>query len=341
MQRIFWILAVVLVFSKTVHAGAVLDKIKQRDTVRCGVNLALAGFSIADSRGIWTGLDVEYCKALAAAVLGDATKVQYIPLGAQQRFTALQSGEVDVLARNTTWTLSRDAGLGIQFVGVIFYDGQGMLVRRDLNVTSVQELDGASICFQSGTTTELNLADYFRARTLNFTPVVFEGFDESVAAFLNGRCDAYTGDVSSLAVIRTVNAKNPDDLVIVPQVISKEPLAPAVAKGDQEWFTVARWALYALLEAEEKGLTQANVDQARKGSDPAVQRLLGVTPGIGRDIGLADGWVYAVIRQVGNYGEIYDRTLGSGSSLKLERSFNNNINQPWTKGGLMYAPPLR
>lgn len=324
------------------EAGAVLERIKQRGELNCGVNLALAGFSIADSRGVWRGLDVEYCKALAVAVLEDSSKVRYVPLGAQQRFTALQSGEVDVLSRNTSWTLSRDGGQGISFVGTLLYDGQGFIVREDLGVENVAELEGASICVQSGTTTELNMADYFRARNIQVKSVVFEGFEESVAAFFSGRCDAYTTDISALAVIRFNNAINPEDYVILAESISKEPLAPAVQQGDAEWFNIARWVLFALIEAEERGITKENVAELQKNStDPAVRRILGVIPGVGSPLGLSDDWVARVIAAVGNYGEIYERTLGNASSLKLDRSFNKGVNQLWTEGGLMYAPPIR
>lgn len=265
-----------------------------------------------------------------------------MPLNAQQRFTALQSGEVDVLARNTTWTLTRDAGLGISFVGINFFDGQGFLVRKADQVKSVRDLDGAAICVQTGTTTELNLADAFRRNGLQFRQVAYEGFEESVNAFFSGRCDAYTTDGSALAVIRAENAPKPEDYEILQAFVSKEPLGPAVQQGDPEWFDIARWTLFALINAEELGLSQKNVAAARASSaDPEVRRFLGVTPGMGKALGLPDDWAYRIVRHVGNYGEIYERTLGMGSSMKLPRTFNRKANMLWTQGGLMYAPPVR
>jgi general L-amino acid transport system substrate-binding protein len=331
-----------LMFGKAALAGPVLDAVRARGQVNCGVNLALAGFSIADSKGHWTGLDAEYCRALAAAVFDDPEKVKYVPLNAQQRFTALQSGEVDVLARNTTWTLTRDAGLGISFVGINFFDGQGFIVRKADGVESLKDLDGAAVCVQTGTTTELNLADAFRKNGMEFKQVAYEGFEESVNAFFAGRCDAYTTDGSALAVIRAQNAPNPDDYIILKEFISKEPLGPAVQQGDAEWFDIARWTLFALINAEELGLSQANVATVRTSStDPEVKRFLGVIPGMGKPLGLTDDWAYRIVRHVGNYGETYERTLGMASPMKLNRSFNRSANKLWTEGGLMYAPPVR
>lgn len=320
------------------HAGATLDAVKQRGTIRCGVNTGLAGFSIADSQGKWTGLDVDTCRAVAAAVLGDANRVQFVPLSAQQRFTALQSGEVDMMSRNTTWTLTRDASLGLVFTGVNFYDGQGFMVPKALNVTSAKELSGAEVCVQTGTTTELNLADYFRANNMQFKPVVFESLEESKVAFFNGRCQVYTTDASGLASIRAVDAPNPDDYVILPELISKEPLGPAVRRGDDEWFTIVKWTLYALLEAEEAGVSSQNVDDMKKNStNPTVQRLLGTSGDMGKLLGLDNDWAYRIVKQVGNYGEMFDRNVGPKTQLRLERG----LNALWTKGGLMYAMPVR
>lgn len=320
------------------HAGATLDAVKQRGTIRCGVNTGLAGFSIADSQGKWTGLDVDTCRAVAAAVLGDANKVQFVPLSAQQRFTALQSGEVDMLSRNTTWTLTRDASLGLVFTGVNFYDGQGFMVPKALNVKSAKELSGAEVCVQTGTTTELNLADYFRANNMQFKPVVFESLEESKVAFFNGRCQVYTTDASGLASIRAVDASNPDDYVILPELISKEPLGPAVRRGDDEWFTIVKWTLYALLEAEEAGVSSQNVDDMKKSTtNPTVQRLLGTSGDMGKLLGLDNDWAYRIVKQVGNYGEIFDRNVGPKTQLRLERG----LNALWSKGGLMYAMPVR
>ncbi len=324
--------------SGVAQAGATLDAIKQRGAVRCGVNTGLAGFSIADSQGKWTGLDADFCRTFAAAVLGDANKVEFVPLSAQQRFTALQSGEVDVLSRNTTWTLTRDASLGLVFAGVTFYDGQGFMVPKALDVKSAKELSGAEVCVQTGTTTELNLADYFRANGMEFKPVVFESLEESKVAFFNGRCQVYTTDASGLASIRSVDAPNPADYAILPELISKEPLGPAVRRGDDEWFTIVKWAVYATLEAEEAGVNSQNVDQMKAESkNPTVQRLLGTSGDMGKLLGLDNDWAYRIIKQVGNYGEIFERNVGQQTKLGLERG----LNALWTQGGLMYAMPVR
>ena len=319
------------------HAGKTLDTMKQRGALVCGVNVGLAGFSAADSQGNWTGLDVDICKALAAAVLNDANKVKWVPLTAQARFTALQSGEVDILSRNTTWTLTRDASLGLDFVGVTYYDGQGFMVPSKIKVTSAKSLKGADVCVQSGTTTEKNLNDYNRSNDLKMKPVVFEGFEASVKAFFSGRCQAYTTDASGMASIRNKEASNPDDYVILPELISKEPLGPAVRRGDDEWFAIAKWVIFALIEAEEYGITQANVDKMKASTDPAVQRMLGTGEDMGKLLGLDKEWAYRAIKAVGNYGEIFERNVGPKSPLKLPRGLNNL----WNKGGIMYAPPIR
>jgi general L-amino acid transport system substrate-binding protein len=321
----------------TAKAGATFDAVKAKGFVQCGVNTGLPGFSAPDSAGNWTGIDVDICRATAAAVFGDAGKVKYTPLTAQQRFTALQSGEIDMLSRNTTWTLTRDTALGLNFAPTIFYDGQGFMVTKKLGVKSVKDLDGAAICVQTGTTTELNLADYFRTHNMKFTPVVIEKEDEVVRTFFSGRCDAFTSDTSQLAGVRSSLAANPDDYVILPEVISKEPLGPAVRHGDDQWFDVVKWAVFAMLEAEEKGITSKNVDQFLSSKDPTVQRLLGVTPGMGKALGLDEKWAYNIVKLLGNYGEIFENNVGSGSALKLERG----LNALWTAGGLMYAPPVR
>jgi general L-amino acid transport system substrate-binding protein len=323
--------------SLPVHAGKTLETMKQRGALVCGVNVGLAGFSAADSQGNWTGLDADICKALAAAVLSDAAKVKWVPLTAQARFTALQSGEVDILSRNTTWTLTRDASLGLDFVGVTYYDGQGFMVTRKSKITSAKSLKGIDVCVQSGTTTEKNLNDYNKSNDLKMKPVVFEGLEASVKAFFSGRCQAYTTDASGLASIRNKEASNPDDYVILPELISKEPLAPAVRRGDDEWFAIAKWVIFALLEAEEYGITQANVDQMKASTDPAVQRILGTGEDTGKLLGLDKEWAYRAIKAVGNYGEIFERNVGPKSALKLPRGLNNL----WNKGGLMYAPPIR
>jgi len=325
-----------LLGSSVAVAGPTLDAVKQRGYLKCGVSQGLAGFSTPNQQGEWTGLDVDYCRALAAAVFGDAGKVRFTPLSAKERFTALQSGEVDILSRNTTWTASRDTELGFDFVGVSFYDGQGFMVRKDLGVKSARELDGATICANAGTTTELNIADYFRTHGMKYRPVVFEKSDETVAAYDAGRCDVYTTDRSGLYAQR-VKLKNPDAHVILPEVISKEPLGPLVRQGDPQWFDIAKWTLYVLIGAEELGLTSANVEQQRKSSqNPEVRRLLGAEGSFGQALGLPADWALQVVRQVGNYGEIFQRNLG-GPPLNIERGQN----ALWTQGGLMYAPPFR
>jgi general L-amino acid transport system substrate-binding protein len=321
----------------TAAAGPTLDKVKSNGVVTCGVSTGLAGFSLADSQGKYSGLDVDFCRQLAAAALGDANKVKFVPLSAQQRFTALQSGEVDVLARNTTWTLQRDTQLGLNFAPVVYYDGQGFMVPKKLGLKSAKELKGATVCVQPGTTTELNLADFFRANKIDFKPVVIEKLEEVEAAYFSGRCDAYTTDRSGLAATRVGKASNPDDHVILPEVISKEPLAPAVRHGDDEWFDIVKWTVYAAIEAEEDGITSKNVDEKLKTDDPNIKRILGVTPGMGKAIGLDEKWAYNVVKQVGNYGEVFDRNVGKDSPLKLERG----LNDLWTRGGLMYAMPVR
>src|SRR6267378_2373029 len=316
------------------QAGATLDKVKQAGQISCGVPGGIAGFAAPDSQGRWAGFDVDICRALSAAIFGVADKVKYVPLTAQQRFTALQSGEVDLLSNNTTATLQRDTALGLNFAPVVFYDGQGFMVAKKLGVKGSKELNGATICVAPGTTTELNLADYFRANKMEFKPVVIEKRDEALNAFFSGRCDVYTGDSSALNADRLSQAPNPDDYVILPERISKEPLAPVMRHGDEEWNDIVRWVIYALMEAEERGITQKNVDDMLKTDDPGLKRVLGVTPGMGKALGLDEKWAYNAIKAVGNYGEIFDKHLGLGSPLKIERGYNNL----WTKGGLIYAP---
>lgn len=322
-----------------VLAGKDLNAIKQRGTLICGVNTGLAGFSAADSQGRWTGLDVDICRAMAAAILSDPNKIRFVGLTAQQRFTALQSGEVDILSRNTTWTLTRDASLGLHFLGTTFYDGQGFMVPKSLKVTSAKQMKGATVCVQSGTTTELNLTDFSRANNLQLKPVVFEKLEASTAAYFSGRCQAYTTDASGLAAIRSQEAQNPADHVILPDLISKEPLGPAIRRGDDEFFAIGKWVINALIEAEEYELTQANVDQLKKDSkNPSVMRLVGSgTEDTGKLLGLDKEWAYRAIKAVGNYGEIFERNVGVKTPLGLERG----TNQLWTKGGALYAPPVR
>lgn len=330
--------AAACIASLPAQAGKVLDGVKQRGTVNCGVTNGVAGFSAPDSQGQWSGLDVDTCRAVAAAVLGDAKKVNFVPLNAQQRFSALQAGEIDILARNTTWTLARDASLGFHFTTVTYYDGQGFLVPKKLKVTSAKQLKGAEICTQAGTTNEKNVADYFRAQNIKVKTVVFESFEASFKAFFSGRCQAFTTDSSALAGLRNKEAANPDDYVILPELISKEPLAPLVRRGDDEWFAIVKWVPNALIEAEEAGVGQANVDQQKAGSkDPAVQRLLGVSEDTGKLLGLDKEWAYRAVKAVGNYGEMFERNVGQQSALKLPRG----ANKLWTQGGLMYAMPVR
>jgi general L-amino acid transport system substrate-binding protein len=331
------VLAGVVAAAQPALAGPTLDKIKQAGMFNCGVPTGLAGYAQPDSQGHYTGFDVDICRALSAAIFGDPDKVKFVPLTAQQRFTALQSGEVDILSNNTTWTLTRDTDLGLNFGPVVFYDGQGFLVAKKLGVKSAKELNGATICVQPGTTTELNLADYFRSNSMEYKPVVIEKLDEATAAFFAGRCDVFTGDSSALAAIRVGRASNPDDYIILPERISKEPLAPVVRHGDDQWHDIVDWVVYALIQGEEIGITQANVDDKLNADDPNIKRMLGVTPGMGKALGLDEKWAYNEIKAVGNYGEIFDRFLGLNSPLKLERGYNNI----WTKGGLLYAMPIR
>ena len=319
------------------HAGKTLDAVKARGQLVCGVNTSGPGFSNADSQGKWTGLDVDFCRAVAAAVLNDASKVKFVPLNSQQRFTSLQAGEIDVLSRNSTWTLTRDASLGVVFAGINYYDGQGFMVPKKLKLDSAKKMNGTTVCVQAGTTSEKNVADYFGANNMKYKPVVFDTAEAITSAFFAGRCQVYTTDMSDLAGARS-KAPNPDDYTILPEVISKEPLGPSVRRGDDEWFQIVRWTLYAMLDAEENGLTQANVDQQKASNkDPNVQRFLGVSEDTGKLLGLDKEWAYRIVKQVGNYGESFEKNLGPNSPSKLPRGVNNL----WTKGGLMYAPPIR
>jgi general L-amino acid transport system substrate-binding protein len=320
-----------------VYAGPTLDRVRAKGFVQCGVSEGLAGFSNPDASGNWTGIDVDLCRAVAAAVLGDPGKVKYTPLSAKQRFTSLQSGELDLLSRNTTWTQSRDTSLGINFVGAVYYDGQGFMVRKKLGIKNARELDGATVCINAGTTTELNAADYFRTNRLKFTPVTYEKSDETVAAYDAGRCDVYTTDQSGLYAQR-VKLKAPDEHTILPEIISKEPLGPAVRRDDDQWFNVVRWTLFALVNAEELELTSGNIDEMKsKSTNPDIRRLVGAEGDMGKNLGLSNDWAYNIVKRVGNYGEVFERNLGQGSPLKIARG----LNQLWSKGGLMYAPPIR
>ncbi len=329
--------AVLATVAAPAHAGKTVDAIKARGQLACGVSTGVIGFSAADSQGQWRGLDVDVCRAIAAAVLGDAGKVRWVPLTSQQRFTALQSGEVDILSRNTTWSLTRDAALGLHFTAVTYYDGQGFLVARKSKVSSAKQLKNAEICVQSGTTTEKNLSDYFRAQGIKVKPVVFDKFEPSIKAFFSGRCQAYTTDASALAFIRAKEAPNPDDYLVLPEIISKEPLGPAVRRGDDEWLAIVKWVIHALVEAEELGITQARVDALKASSDPAVQRFLGVGEDLGKSLGLDREWAARAVKAGGNYGEIFERNVCAGSPLKLPRG----LNAQWNKGGILYGLPLR
>ncbi len=332
-----WILGLSFAVAALTGAQAgVLDTVRQKGFLACGSNPGLAGFGLPDSKGEWTGLDVDFCRAVAAAIFNDPTKVKFIPLTAKDRFTALQSGEVDVLARNGTWTQSREAELGLHFGAVNYFDGQGFITRKKNNISSAMELNGASVCVQQGTTTELNLADFFRTHKMKYEVTAFATADEAIKSYDLNRCDAFTTDVSQLYAER-LKLVNPDEHVVLPEVISKEPLAPAVRQGDSQWFNLVRWVHYAMVNAEELGITKANVDERRKDTIPEVRRLLGEEGDFGKGLGLSRDWAYRIIKHVGNYGEIFDRNVGENSRLKIARGQNNL----WNKGGLQYAPPVR
>ena len=316
--------------------GATLGAVQSKGFVQCGVSQGLPGFSNADDAGNWTGIDVDICRGVAAAVFGDADAVKYTPLSAKERFTALQSGEIDVLSRNTTWTLQRDTGLGIVFTGVNYYDGQGFMVRKSLGVSNALELAGASVCTNTGTTTELNVADYFRANNMDYELVAFEKADEVVVAYDAGRCDVYTTDQSGLYAQR-LKMTDPSEQVVLPEVISKEPLGPAVRIGDAQWANIVRWTLFAMLNAEELGLTSDNIDSMMDTSDPAVLRFVGKEGSFGENMGLSNDWAYQIVKQVGNYAESFDRHVGPNTPLGISRG----LNALWTDGGLQYAPPIR
>jgi general L-amino acid transport system substrate-binding protein len=343
MHKTSWAVAAGLaaIFTSTgAMAGKDLDAVKARGNLSCGIGQGTAGFMLQDSQGKWVGLDVDVCRAVSAAIFGDSEKVKYVPLSAQQRFTALQSGEVDILSNNTTITLTRDTALGLDFTAVTYYDGQGFLVNKKLGVKSAMELTGATVCLAPGTTTELNLADYFRANKMTFKPVVIEKVEDIRAAFFSGRCDVYTTDASGLYSTRAANVPAPAtaaDFIVLPEIISKEPLAPAVRHGDNQFADIVRWTQYAMIEAEEYGINSKNVDEMLKSDNPSIKRILGVTPGMGKALGVDEAWVVNIVKQVGNYGESFERNVGSGSPLKIERG----LNKLWTQGGLQYAPPIR
>jgi general L-amino acid transport system substrate-binding protein len=338
MKRLATALAFATVFALGIQAASAqtLAAIKSRGELICGANGTLAGFGLPDPQGNWTGFDVDFCRAIAAAIFNDPTKVKFVPLTAKDRFTALQSGEIDVLSRNTTWTLSRDTSLGLDFVAVTYFDGQGFMVRRALKVSSALELNGASVCVQQGTTSELNLADYFRANQMQLKTVTFATGDEARKAYESGRCDSYTTDSSGLYGERQKLAV-PGDHIVLPEIISKEPLTPAVRHGDSQWTDIVRWTHFAMVDAEELGVTKANVDDKLKSDDPETRRMLGAEGQYGEALGLTNDWVYRIIKHVGNYGEVFERNVGQGSPLKIVRG----LNALWTKGGLQYGPPFR
>ncbi len=335
MMKFIAIMSMLCVISH-VQAGETLKNVKKKGFIQCGVSTGLPGLSYTDGKNEWRGLDVDICRAMATAIFGDPSKVKFTPLSAQQRFTALQSGEIDVLSRNTTFTLGRDTSQGLNFGPVVFYDGQGFMVRKKDKLKSPKDLDGASICTQQGTTTELNLADFFNTNKMKLKPVVYESNEEVVQAFLKGRCDAYTTDTTGLFA-EFSRLKDPENYMILPQVISKEPLAPAVRHGDDEWYDILTWTVYALIDAEEMGISSSTVDQMLKSENPNVRRFLGVAKGNGKALGLDEKWAYNIIKKVGNYGEIFSRHLGKDSKLGMERG----LNQLWKDGGIMYAPPVR
>jgi len=337
MRRLAAACAIVAVGLATTASAATLDVVKKRGMLWCGANGQTPGFGIPDAQGTWTGFDVDYCRAIAAAVLDDPNKVKFVALSAKDRFTALQTGDIDVLVRQATWTSSREAQFGLNATAVNYYDGQGFVVRKSLNLKSTLELGGATVCVGQGTTTELNLADYFRANKMALKTVTFATINEAVGAYDSGRCTSYTTDSSALYAQRLKLSK-PEDHVILPEIISKEPLAPFVRQGDSQWFDVVRWVHFALIIAEEQGVTRANVDeQAKTTISPELKRILGREGNFGEQLGLTNDWVVRIVRNVGNYGEVFDRNLGAGSPLKIERG----LNALWTKGGIQYAPPIR
>jgi len=334
-MRLSTFILAVVVSAQAAGAGT-LSEVRSRGELRCGVNTGLAGFAAPDDAGQWRGIDADFCRAVAAAIFGSGEKVKFVPLNAKERFTALQSGEVDLLSRNTTWTMSRDTSLGLIFTGVMYYDGQGFMVRKSLGLSKVEQLAGASICVQTGTTNEQNLADYFTTRNLSYRPVVFERLDEAISAYTTGRCDSFTTDSSQLISERT-QLPNPGDSVILPELISREPLGPAVRQGDDQWAGIVRWTHFAMLNAEADGVTQQNVDEMLKSPNPEIRRLLGLEGGFGAGLGLSNDWAVAILKAVGNYGESFERNLGSGSRLGIPRG----LNALWKDGGLHYPPPIR
>lgn len=322
--------------SLSIASAATLDDVKAKGFLECGVNHGIPGFSNSDEKGNWRGMDVDICRGLAAAIFKDSSKVKFVPLTAKERFTALQSGEVDILSRNTTWTMSRDTALGLNFAGVVYYDGQGFMVRKKLGIASILELSGSVICTQSGTTTEMNVGDYFISKKMNFKLKTFTKTEETVQAYENGQCDAFTSDASQLYAFR-LKLNDPDEHIVLPEIISKEPLGPVVRQGDDQWFNIVKWTIFALIDAEEKGISSENIEQMLSSDNPSINRLLGLKGDLGRKLGLDNNWAVRLIGSVGNYGEIFERNVGKGSPLNITRG----VNRLWTKGGILYAPPVR
>ena len=317
-------------------SASTLQDVIKKGELSCGISTGIPGFSATDSKGVWQGLDVDFCKSVAAAVFGDASKVKYIALTAKERFTALQSGEVDLLSRSTTWTATRDTSLGLNFAGVNYYDGQGFLVSKKLGVSSAKELDGATFCIQAGTTTELNLTDYFKANGMEYNAVTYDTSGQTIDGFKSGRCDVLTSDASQLYGLR-IKLDDPTSAIVLPEIISKEPLGPVVRQGDDEWFNIVRWTMFATIEAEELGVTSSNAEVMLKSENPSIKRLLGTSGSAGEDLGLKNDWAYQIVKQVGNYAESFDKNVGKDSPLNIDRGINNL----WNKGGLMYPMPIR
>jgi general L-amino acid transport system substrate-binding protein len=328
-------IAVIGLSASVANADTLSDTIKQ-GYLKCGINSGVPGFAAVDSKGVWSGIDIDVCRAVATAVLGDPSKVKYTSLNAKERFTALQSGEIDLLSRNTTWTETRDTSLGLNFAGVNFYDGQGFMVHKSLGVKDAKELDGAAVCVQSGTTTEMNLADYFRSNGMKYKLVAYDSNDQVLKAYESGRCDVLTSDASQLYSLR-IKLKKPSDSMVLPNIISKEPLGPVVRQGDDKWFNIVKWSYNAMVAAEEAGITSKNVDSMLKSNNPTIKRILGVEGKLGENLGLSKDFAYNIIKKVGNYGEVFERNVGMGSPLKIKRG----LNALWTKGGLQYSPPFR
>jgi general L-amino acid transport system substrate-binding protein len=338
MKHILRVAILVAGFSGFVSAAGAttLEQVKAKGFVQCGVTQGLPGFSNPDDKGNWSGIDVDFCRALASAIFNDPSKVKFTPLNTKDRFTALQSGEIDVLSRNTTWTLDRDSKMGLNFAGVIYYDGQGFMIRKSMKINSALELSGATVCTQTGTTTELNVADYFRNNKMKYEVVAFANADETVKAYESGRCDVFTTDTSQLYAMKLKLAV-PDDHIVLPEIISKEPLGPVVRHGDDQWFDIVKWTLFALVNAEELGVSSKNLSTMLKSDNPGIRRMLGVEGNLGEALGLSNDWVARIVKHVGNYGEIFDRNVGADSKLKIDRG----LNKLWNKGGIMYAPPIR